>query len=404
MKSGEPGPEGSLGKWLWADINQALTTLAMDAQGPGRAARRRHLDLPLPARPRELDRGRDDRDPQEHRRRASAGAAARMNFDLTEDQREIKRTAREFLASRYTLEKIRAIALDGAAGPALGRDRRARLAGHRRARDRRARRRGRGARLRAGAVAAGRALGGASSCTRGWRAAGRWRCGTPTAAPTRSTRPEGRAADRREDRRAERRRRRHAHRHRRGRPRTSRSPRRDATIEPARALDPTRPLFTVRFDGARRGAHRRPLGARLARDRGRRRRRVRRRRRARDADGRRVRQGAQAVRPPDRLLPGRLPRLRADVPRDRGRPQRRPLGRLGARPRPRDARSWPPTAPRPTRATPRSTSAAQRCRSTAGSASPGSTTCTCSSSAPRPTPTRSATPRWHREQVAAALL
>ena len=40
-----------------------------------------------------------------------------MNFDLTEDQREIKRTAREFLASRYTLEKIRAIALDGEPDP-----------------------------------------------------------------------------------------------------------------------------------------------------------------------------------------------------------------------------------------------------------------------------------------------
>ena len=40
-----------------------------------------------------------------------------MNFDLTDDQREIKRTAREFLASRYTLEKIRAIALDGQPDP-----------------------------------------------------------------------------------------------------------------------------------------------------------------------------------------------------------------------------------------------------------------------------------------------
>jgi alkylation response protein AidB-like acyl-CoA dehydrogenase len=40
-----------------------------------------------------------------------------MNFDLTEDQREIKRTAREFLASRYTMEKVRAIALDGAVDP-----------------------------------------------------------------------------------------------------------------------------------------------------------------------------------------------------------------------------------------------------------------------------------------------
>jgi alkylation response protein AidB-like acyl-CoA dehydrogenase len=34
MTSGEPGPEGSLGKWMWADINQALTTLAMDIKGP----------------------------------------------------------------------------------------------------------------------------------------------------------------------------------------------------------------------------------------------------------------------------------------------------------------------------------------------------------------------------------
>jgi alkylation response protein AidB-like acyl-CoA dehydrogenase len=33
MKSGEPGPEGSLGKWLWADVNQRLTELAMDALG-----------------------------------------------------------------------------------------------------------------------------------------------------------------------------------------------------------------------------------------------------------------------------------------------------------------------------------------------------------------------------------
>ena len=41
MKSGVPGPEGSLGKWQWADINQSLTELAMDIRGPARAARRR---------------------------------------------------------------------------------------------------------------------------------------------------------------------------------------------------------------------------------------------------------------------------------------------------------------------------------------------------------------------------
>ncbi len=33
-RGGEPGPEGSLGKWLWADVNQDLTTLAMDLKGP----------------------------------------------------------------------------------------------------------------------------------------------------------------------------------------------------------------------------------------------------------------------------------------------------------------------------------------------------------------------------------
>jgi alkylation response protein AidB-like acyl-CoA dehydrogenase len=34
MKTGVPGPEGSLGKWQWSDTNQALTQLAMDIEGP----------------------------------------------------------------------------------------------------------------------------------------------------------------------------------------------------------------------------------------------------------------------------------------------------------------------------------------------------------------------------------
>ncbi len=34
MRHGEPGPEGSLGKWLWAEVNQSLTELAQDAAGP----------------------------------------------------------------------------------------------------------------------------------------------------------------------------------------------------------------------------------------------------------------------------------------------------------------------------------------------------------------------------------
>ena len=34
MKTGIPGPEGSLTKWMWSDTNQALTELAMDIRGP----------------------------------------------------------------------------------------------------------------------------------------------------------------------------------------------------------------------------------------------------------------------------------------------------------------------------------------------------------------------------------
>ena len=65
--------------------------------------------------------------------------------------------------------------------------------------------------------------------------------------------------------------------------------------------------------------------------------RARGRRAADDGDGRRVRQGAQAVRPPDRGLPGRLAPLRADAARGRGRAVRHLLRRLGGRSRARVA-------------------------------------------------------------------
>ena len=104
--------------------------------------------------------------------------------------------------------------------------------------------------------------------------------------------------------------------------------------EPVQALDPTRRLWSVAADGAldplpgdgARAAD--VIAVALAR-------RVGRRRPARDGDGGRVRQGARAVRPPDRRLPGRLARLRADAARGRGRALGRPLRRLGARPRAR---------------------------------------------------------------------
>jgi alkylation response protein AidB-like acyl-CoA dehydrogenase len=34
MRTGVPGPEGSLGKWHWSEISQSLTELAMDIEGP----------------------------------------------------------------------------------------------------------------------------------------------------------------------------------------------------------------------------------------------------------------------------------------------------------------------------------------------------------------------------------
>ncbi len=33
MKTGVPGPEGSVGKWHWSDVNQSLTETAMDIRG-----------------------------------------------------------------------------------------------------------------------------------------------------------------------------------------------------------------------------------------------------------------------------------------------------------------------------------------------------------------------------------
>jgi alkylation response protein AidB-like acyl-CoA dehydrogenase len=35
MKHGVPGPEGSLGKWHWSEVNQSLTEAALDFGGPG---------------------------------------------------------------------------------------------------------------------------------------------------------------------------------------------------------------------------------------------------------------------------------------------------------------------------------------------------------------------------------
>src|SRR5439155_19072134 len=74
---------------------------------------RNRLELPLSARPGELDRGGHHRGAQEHHRRARARSPATaigMNFDLDDEQQEIKRTAHEFLGSRFKPEKVRELA------------------------------------------------------------------------------------------------------------------------------------------------------------------------------------------------------------------------------------------------------------------------------------------------------
>ena len=116
----------------------------------------------------------------------------------------------------------------------------------------------------------------------------------------------------------------------------------------------------------------------------------------------RVRQGPRAVRPPDRLVPGRQAQVRHRVPRGRGRPVCGFRGNRGAGSREPTRRSRRPLAyvqsvPPPSPMPPRSAS-----RSTAVSATPGSTTrtCTCgarsrpSSSSDRLRVSAPGWPRW----------
>ncbi len=363
MKRGFPGPEGSLGKWHWAEINQSLTELALDIRGRPRWRRigRRPVGLPLPAREGQLDRGRDDRDPQEHRRRARPGTAPSMNFDLYDDQRDIQRSAKEMLAARYKLEEVRRLALEEERGftdaqwqemadlgwpdllDDLGMVELAVIAeelGYALAPT--------PLQSHWTAKMVGRLRGPRHGRLRSRRLAGSSRTSTP---PTSSSSAASASTP---------------------------SPTASASM---RSTPPGR--SSASRPTARDAAARRPP-ARPAR------RRERRHRAARDGDVRRLRHRAQAVRPPDRHQPGRLAPLRADAARGRGRPRARLQRRLGARARPaagaagrRDGQGLGVRRRPARRLRPRS-------RSTAASASPGSTTCTSSSSAPRPTPSRSA--------------
>jgi alkylation response protein AidB-like acyl-CoA dehydrogenase len=83
MLKGEPGPEGSIGKIFWSELNQRMQELAVEILGPRRCWRRlaprrgqRGLAAPIPPFPRQHHRGGHHRDPEEHHLRARAGDAA----------------------------------------------------------------------------------------------------------------------------------------------------------------------------------------------------------------------------------------------------------------------------------------------------------------------------------------
>ena len=73
---GQPGPEGSLVKWLWSDTNQRLTQLAADMIGAEALTVGTSWSYELLRARGQHDRGGHHRGAQEHRRRARARAAA----------------------------------------------------------------------------------------------------------------------------------------------------------------------------------------------------------------------------------------------------------------------------------------------------------------------------------------
>ena len=81
QKTGIPGPEGSASKLVWSENNQRLTKLALEILGShaqltnGGGVRRRLLAVPAAPLARQHDRGRHERDPPQHRRRARARPA-----------------------------------------------------------------------------------------------------------------------------------------------------------------------------------------------------------------------------------------------------------------------------------------------------------------------------------------
>ena len=113
MKTGIPGPEGSILKQQWSEADQRADEARARAARPRRPAPRREravrrlLAAHAAPQPRQHDRGRHLGDPAQHHRRARARPAevalvargSLMDFAFTPEQEELRAQARAFLAA-----------------------------------------------------------------------------------------------------------------------------------------------------------------------------------------------------------------------------------------------------------------------------------------------------------------
>ena len=180
---GAPGPEGSLGKWHWAEVNQSLSALALDLAGPA-APSSSTTRGPTATCGRAPTRSRAGRPRSSRTSSPSACSGCRGRSELRPHRRPAGHQAHGARVPRRALQARGGPAAGAGGGArlhrrAVGRDRAARLARARRAgvglRRGGAGRGGRGARLRVCADAAAVHVGGgaAAGCRGRGGAAGR---------------------------------------------------------------------------------------------------------------------------------------------------------------------------------------------------------------------------------------
>ena len=112
MKTGIPGPEGSLPKLQWSAVNQGLTELAMEIRGEEAAAKDSDWTYRfLRARANSIEGGTTEILKNIIAERVlDLPKLLPMNFDFTDDQQAIKRTAHDLLVARFKPDTVRELA------------------------------------------------------------------------------------------------------------------------------------------------------------------------------------------------------------------------------------------------------------------------------------------------------